>query len=92
MVDEPLPGAAIDVGENETVTPDGWPEADSAIALLNPFSADVVIVELPEFPWTTETDPGEAESEKSGLDTVEQEGYLKLPTRVCQWKESPLLA
>ena len=48
--DEPEPGAAIDAGLNETVTPDGWPEAESATALLKPPETAVVTVEPPEEP------------------------------------------
>ena len=36
IVDVPEPGAAMDVGLKLTVTPDGWPLADKAIAELKP--------------------------------------------------------
>ncbi len=55
---------------NDTVTPEGWPEAESETALLKPPETVVEIVEEPELPCTTETDAGEAEIAKSGF--VEQ--------------------
>src|SRR6188768_3787093 len=54
IVDVPEPGAAIDDGLKETVTPEGAPEADSAMALLKPPDTAVVMVELPEEPWAIE--------------------------------------
>lgn len=66
MADVPEPGAAIEAGLKLTVTPDGWPEADKAIAELNPPETAVVIVEEPLPPCTTETEPGEAEIVKDG--------------------------
>jgi hypothetical protein len=67
IVEEPEPGAAIEAGLNETVTPEGCPEADRATALLKPPETVVVIVELPEFPCCTETDVGEAAIVKFGV-------------------------
>jgi hypothetical protein len=61
MVEVPEPGAAIDVGLNLTLTPVGWPVADKAIAESKPSETAVVIVEVPLFPRTTETEVGEAE-------------------------------
>jgi len=49
-VDFPEPGAAMELGENDAVTPDGRPDADKAIAELKPVCADVVIVTLPKLP------------------------------------------
>ena len=66
IVDEPEPGAAIEAGLKDTVTPAGWPEAERAIAELNPPETDVETVEVPELPCTTETDVGEAEIVKFG--------------------------
>ena len=63
IVEEPEPGAPIDVGLKVTVTPDGWPEAESEIDELKLPEAAVVIVEVPLLPWTTETEVGEAEIE-----------------------------
>ena len=45
MVELPDPGAAMVVGLNETVVPEGIPEADSAIELLKPLLTTVVMVE-----------------------------------------------
>src|SRR5258708_7264086 len=67
IVAVPAPGAAIEVGLKATVTPEGWPDADSATALLKPFETVVVIVEVPEPPWAIEPELGEAEIVKSGV-------------------------
>ena len=47
MVELPDPGAAIVLGLKLTVVPEGTPEAESAIELLNPPLMVVVIVEVP---------------------------------------------
>lgn len=65
-VDVPEPGAAMDVGLNAAVTPVGMPDADNAIAELNPPETKVVMVDLPVLPCATETDVGEAASVKAG--------------------------
>src|SRR5208282_1225348 len=44
IVEVPEPGDAMDVGLKLTVTPLGWPEADNAMAALNPPETAVVIV------------------------------------------------
>lgn len=59
-VEVPEPGAAIDVGLKLTVTPAGWPLAVNATAESNPPETEVVIVEVPLPPCTTETEAGEA--------------------------------
>ena len=64
-VDEPDPGAAMDVGFNVAVTPVGWPDAVNAIAELKPPETAVVMVEVPLLPCATETDVGEAVSVKA---------------------------
>jgi hypothetical protein len=66
-VEEPEPGAAIDDGLKETVTPEGCPEAERATALLKPPETVVEIVEAPDDPWTTGTETGDAEIAKSGV-------------------------
>jgi len=70
IVDVPDPGAAREEGLKLTVTPLGWPEAERAIAALNPPDMDAVIVDVPLFPCTTETEPGEAERLKFGDEDV----------------------
>jgi hypothetical protein len=50
MVDEPEPGAAIEVGLKLAVTPVGTPEAESETAELNPPEPVVLIVDVPELP------------------------------------------
>src|SRR5271157_6015022 len=47
MVELPEPGAGIGLGLKLTVVPEGIPEADRAIALLNPSLIVVLIVEVP---------------------------------------------
>ena len=49
-VELPPPGATIELGLNEAVTPVGNPEAERATAELNPPLTDVEIVVLPELP------------------------------------------
>ena len=62
MVDEPVP--VIEVGLKPTVTPEGWPEAESDTAELNPPLTVLVMVELPELPCSTVTDEGDADKVK----------------------------
>ncbi len=66
IVDVPEPGTAMDVGLKLTVTPAGWPLADKATAESKPPATVVVMVEVPLFPCTTETEAGEAEMVKLG--------------------------
>lgn len=47
IVDDPDPGAAIVAGLKLTVTPLGWPVADSEITELNEPEMAVLIVDLP---------------------------------------------
>lgn len=68
IVDVPDPGAAIEVGLKLTVTPVGAPEAVKAIAESNPPNTAVVIVDEPLPPCATDTEPGEAEMVKLGVD------------------------
>ena len=49
----PFPGEAMVAGENEAVTPFGNPDADNAIADLNPFTAAVATVNLVSVPAVT---------------------------------------
>ena len=63
-----LPVPVIEPGLKPIVTPVGWPDADSVTAVSNPPLTVLVIVEFPEFPWTIETAPGEAERLKPGVD------------------------
>jgi len=66
IVDDPLPGAAIVTGLKVTVTPLGWPEADSPTTALNEPEMAVVIFDVPLEPRLTESDVGEAEIVKLG--------------------------
>ena len=60
IVDFPDPGAAMDEGLKLTVTPDGRPDADNAIAALKPPETVAVILEVPEPPQASKRDVGEA--------------------------------
>jgi hypothetical protein len=66
-VEEPEPGAAIEVGLKAAVAPVGSPDAESEIALLKPPDTAVVTVVVPKEPCTAETDVGEAKIVKSGV-------------------------
>jgi len=65
-----VPAPVIEVGLNDTVTPEGCPLAVRAIEELNPPVAVLVMVEFPEPPRATETDAGEAERLKPGVEEV----------------------
>jgi hypothetical protein len=67
MVEDPEPGAGMELGLKLTVTLLGSPLADSAIAELKPPEIAVVIVEWPELPGLTVIDVGEALMVKLGL-------------------------
>lgn len=66
MVEVPVP--VIEVGLKPTVTPVGWPLADKVTAELKPPVTVLVMVEVPWLPCTTETEVGEAERLKPGVD------------------------
>lgn len=65
-----VPAPVIEVGLNPTVTPVGWPVAVSATAELNPSVTALVIVEVPLLPCATETEVGEAERLKPGVEEL----------------------
>src|SRR5216684_2432291 len=69
-VELPEPGAAIELGLNVAVAPVGRPLAVSATAALNPPEIAVVTVDDPDAPCTTESEGGESEIEKSGVDAA----------------------
>ena len=56
-VDEPEPGAAMDVGLKVIVTPDGAPDAERATAELKPPEIAVVMFEDPPAPALTPPSP-----------------------------------
>jgi hypothetical protein len=60
IVDDPEPGAAMGFGLNVTVCWFPSPEADKVTAESKPLSAAVVIVEVPDWPLTTEIAVGDA--------------------------------
>ena len=64
-VDVPEPGAARVVRLKLTVTPDGMPDADNAIAELKPPETVVVIVEVPEPPQARASEAGDVPTAKS---------------------------
>jgi hypothetical protein len=65
-VELPEPGAAIDVGLNAAVTPEGSPLAESDTAELKPPETVVEIVLVPLLPAATERLVGDALSVKLG--------------------------
>ena len=67
MVDEPEPGAGMELGLKLTVTLLGWPLADKAMAESKPPETVVVMVEWPEFPGLIVSDVGDALMVKLGL-------------------------
>ena len=70
-VDEPEPGEAIGVGLKVTLTPDGAPDAERAIAELKPPETEVVIVEDPLVLVCTESDDGDEEMVNAGVCVVD---------------------
>ena len=68
MVEVPAP--VIEVGLKPTVTPVGWPVADKEMAESKPPVTVLVMVEVPELPCATETEAGEAERLKPGVDEL----------------------
>lgn len=75
MVEVPAP--VIDVGLKLMVTPEGCPEAVKAIAELNPPVTVLVIVEFPVLPCTIETEAGDAERLKSGVEPMPVRALIK---------------
>ena len=59
-VDDPAPGAAMEVGLKLAVAPEGKPEALNAMAESKLPEMAVVIVLVPDEPCVTVTDVGEA--------------------------------
>jgi hypothetical protein len=66
-VELPLPGAAKLVGLKLAVTPVGSPDTDNDTAELNPPLTVVETVALPELPWVTLREAGEAVTLKSAV-------------------------
>jgi hypothetical protein len=91
-VDVPLPlaGGVTEPGEKEAVTPLGSPLAERETAEVKPFRLPTEMVLVPLPPWATVTELGEADTEKSGVAVVVQEGNLKVAMRVLQLK-APVL-
>ena len=75
MVEVPAP--VIEVGLKPTVTPVGWPVADKEMAESNPPVTVLVIVEVPELPCATETEAGEAERLKPGVDELPASALIR---------------
>lgn len=93
MVEVPAP--VIEVGVKPTVTPAGWPDADKPMAELNPPVTVLVMVEFPELPCATETEAGEADRLKPGVDELPASAVIRaapfgLPQPVA--KSYPLVA
>ena len=73
----------MDAGVNVGVTFAGRPLTDSETELLNPFSAEVLIVTEPLLPCCTESEVGEAETlnvgEACGVAVASPESALSPP-------------
>ena len=70
MSDDPVPGAGMGLGLKLTVTRLPCPEADKEIAELKPFTAVVLMVDVPELPRVMVTELGEALMVKFGVRPV----------------------
>src|SRR5271167_1873667 len=65
-IEWPEPGAEIVVGFKFRVVPDGAPEAERLMELLNPYNGNVVTVEMPWFACGIVSVEGEAPMAKVG--------------------------
>jgi hypothetical protein len=74
-----VPAPVIEVGVNDTVTPVGCPLAAREIAESKLPVTVLVIVEVPELPCAIETDAGDAERLKPGLDDDVPSNALSRP-------------
>jgi len=77
VVEELAP--VMEMGLKPTVTPEGWPEAERLMAELKPPLTALVIVEVPELPWRTETEAGDADRVKLGEEEEEPSNALSKP-------------
>ena len=68
MVEVPPPGAAMDLGLKEMVSPDTFPDADNLTAELKLPDTVVVMVEVAEPLRATERDAGEADTARPAGD------------------------
>jgi hypothetical protein len=75
MVEFPAP--VIEVGLKATVTPEGWPDADNVTGESNPSLTVLVMMEVPELPCATETEPGEAERLNPGVDELPASALIR---------------
>lgn len=91
-VELPLPGAAIEAGLKLAVTPAGNPEADNETAELKPPLTVVEIALVPELPWVTLNDAGEAPTVKSAVGCFHTSEIVvavaAAPTRVRPYRSS----
>jgi hypothetical protein len=69
-VDEPEPGAPMEVGLNDALAPEGTPEAERETAELKPPETLVETVAVELLPVGVETEVGETAIEKSGVADV----------------------
>lgn len=89
-----VPAPVIEVGLKPTVTPVGWPVAVKATAESKPPVTALVMVDFPELPCTTETEVGEAERLKPGVDAPASALIRPLPFGLPQplAKSKPVVA
>lgn len=88
MVEVPPPGAAMDFGLKEMVSPETSPDADNLTAELKLPETLTVMVEVAEFLRVTEREAGEAEMVRPAGD--EEAGTVR--ERVADWVKPPPLA
>ena len=60
----------METGEKEAVTPAGSPDSESRTAPEKPLKTVTVIWDVPERPWTMESEDGLAFREKSGVEVL----------------------
>jgi len=77
MVMVEVPAPVIEVGLKPTVTPVGWPVADNEMAESKPPVTVLVMVEVPELPCATETEAGEADRLKPGVDELPASAVIR---------------
>jgi hypothetical protein len=82
-VDDPDPGAMIDVGLKLALAPDGKPETESAIDELNGPERVEVMLDEPELPWLIVTDCGDADNEKLESKVISRTACNSIPLGAC---------
>jgi hypothetical protein len=79
-----VPEPVTEVVENDAVTPVGKPLTDSPTALVNPFTAPIVTVDVGAPPRAAVIDEGDGVIVKSG-------GGVTVRVTVAEWTSVPLV-